>query len=110
MQINMDFVPVVEPRRTAGTRAEWRRGIATQAGMRFGASACFALIAARIFSDVAGRELMRTPTASWMAFRIAAAVGLHHHDLVLGADFDLDQGRQFRISSVSTALSSAAGR
>ncbi len=38
-------------------------------------AARLSLIAARIFSEVAGSEVMRTPTASWIAFRIAAAVG-----------------------------------
>ncbi|MBI4204176.1 MAG: hypothetical protein HY527_04045, partial [Betaproteobacteria bacterium] len=34
----------------------------------------FALIAASTFSAVAGSDVMRTPTAMWIALRIAAAV------------------------------------
>lgn len=37
--------------------------------------ACFTVMAARAFSAVAGSEVMRTLAASWIALRIAAAVG-----------------------------------
>src|SRR6266581_8126892 len=40
-------------------------------------SACFALMALCTFSAVAGSEVIRTPTASWIALRIAAAVETH---------------------------------
>ena len=46
-----------------------------QAGICFRSSPRFALIAARTFSAVAGSDVMRTPTASRMALRIAGAVG-----------------------------------